>query len=151
MRNTQSKNKQKNHQTTFFPKSFLMRKEIEAILGRITLTLHSPAPWMVATVVKEKIKDKGCSSWSFSSYRNTTAECPWHSRTIELPGVSLYTLHEQKRTEELQKGWCGMKSNAWVVFNRLSVSEEDLLAITVPYVTQSYSLFYIMCLECHFI
>lgn len=40
-----------------------------------------------------------------------------------------------------------MKSNAWVVFNRLSVSEEDVLAITVPYVTRSYSLFYIMCLQ----
>lgn len=90
----------KNHQTTFFPKSFLMRKEIEAILGRITLTLHSPTPCSYSCKrKKKKKKDKDCSSWSLLSYRNTTAECPCHSQTIELPGVSLHTLHEQKRTE----------------------------------------------------
>ena len=63
------------------------------------------------------------------------------------PRASSYVVHQQNSTEqELHKGWCG-ESCAWVACNRLSVSEGDLSAIAVPYVTQRCSVFHITCLQ----
>lgn len=128
---------------TFFPKSFLLRKEIGVIPGWKT---NSGALWVAAPVVTEK-SESSKSLGTFQMPRETTADHPSHRQGITEPRAGLYILHQQNRAEyELQMWWCG-KSSAWVVFNRLSVSEGDLPAIAVPYVTQSYSLFHIMCLQ----
>lgn len=84
--------------------------------------------------------------------RETSADHPSHSQgTTEQPRVGLDIVHQQNRAEqELQRGWCG-KSSAGVVFNRLSVSEGDLPAIAVPYITKLFTISHHVSTECHFI